>query len=103
MYVGKLNRFDVNQGRLGNCWFLAALASLTESNESLRKVVPEDQDFDDGYCGIFRFRFYRLGEWLEVVIDDRLPTRKGKLIFLKSNEKNEFWSALLEKARLFEK
>ena len=40
----------------------------------------------------------RFGSWYEVIIDDKLPTRNGKLLYLKAEEPNEFWTPLLEKA-----
>jgi len=95
MEVLPRDRFDINQGALRNCWFVAALSNLAESDVLFNNVVPKNQDFS---AGIFRFRFFRLGRWEEVVIDDRLPTCDGKLIYLKSVDSNEFWSALLEKA-----
>ena len=99
MYVGKRDRFDINQGEIGDCWFLASLAHLADDDEAFHRVVPGDQGFSrDKYCGMFRFRFFRFGEWVEIVVDDRLPTRNGKLIYLKAKENNEFWSPLLEKA-----
>jgi hypothetical protein len=34
----------------------------------------------------------------EIVIDDRLPVRKGIAIYMRSASELEFWPALLEKA-----
>ena len=71
---------------------------------ALWKVIPEikKQEWDPEdvgkYQGIFKFRFWRQGEWTEVVVDDLLPTIDGQLIYIHSSQRNEFWGSLLEKA-----
>lgn len=48
------SRFDVEQGEQGDPWLLAAVSSLTLTPKFLDRVVPPDQNFEHGYCGVFR-------------------------------------------------
>jgi len=74
------------------------------STSYLLQIIPDpvgqewNPEKPDEYQGIFHFRFWRHGGWIDVVIDDLLPTVHGKLIFISSQSNNEYWSALLEKA-----
>jgi len=98
--VDGASRFDITQGMLGDCWLLAAVASLVSNQGLFDQVIPiKDIDFDsDEYCGLFVVRFWQYGRCVEVVVDDRLHTYNNQLVFMHSADYNEFWSALLEKA-----
>eukprot|EP00051_Salpingoeca_urceolata_P009627 m.116853 g.116853 ORF g.116853 m.116853 type:complete len:617 (+) comp16389_c1_seq4:427-2277(+) len=97
MFVDGADSRDVKQGSLGNCWFVAAAAALASQKKFLNHVIPPDNEFEDG-SGVFHFRFWEFGEWVDVVVDDYLPTVGGKLLYVYSDAKNEFWPSLLEKA-----
>ncbi|XP_063546925.1 calpain-C [Cydia strobilella] len=90
--------FDVVPGKLGDKWLVSCLSVLFLSKGLLYRVVPADQRVDAGYAGIFRFRIWWCGQWLEVLVDDRLPTVNGKLAFLQTSSTEQLWPALLEKA-----
>ena len=80
MFVGQSDRFDINQGEIGNCWFLAAVANLVENEKCFHRVVPQDQGFGHDYAGIFRFRFWRYIGFTHLFIFGRLLTSIKNII-----------------------
>ncbi len=60
---------DIQQGRLGSCWFLAAL-SLLDAKQILR--LFETQSLSES--GINVMRFYTSGSWKRVMVDDYIPS-----------------------------
>nr|GEY67163.1 calpain-type cysteine protease DEK1 [Tanacetum cinerariifolium] len=86
---------DVCQGRLGDCWFLSAVAVLTEVSRISEVIITPEYNEE----GIYTVRFCIQGEWVPVVIDDWVPCESpGKPAFATSKKGNELWVSLLEKA-----
>ncbi|KAG8728397.1 hypothetical protein FRC11_011156, partial [Ceratobasidium sp. 423] len=122
-FIDGANSSDIMQGRLGDCWFLSALAIVSTLEELIQKIcVARDEK-----VGVYGFIFFRDGVWVDVIIDDLLFTsvpkydqlspaernlyhsdrdkynnsaRKGgkALYFAKGGTENETWVPLIEKA-----
>ena len=45
LFVEGSSQFDVVQGRLGDCWLLAAMAAISQHDELMRIVLPPNQSF----------------------------------------------------------
>ncbi|XP_043558310.1 calpain-10 isoform X1 [Chiloscyllium plagiosum] len=87
----------IKQGLLGDCWFLCACEALRKNGKLLDKVIPPDQDLWT-QSGYLRCRFWKFGQWVEVIIDDRLPCISRRLCFSRCRSEEVFWLPLLEKA-----
>jgi len=86
---------DIKQGSLGNCWFMSALASLAERPKLVENLfITKDKNKE----GVYRLKFCKNGDWVDVTIDDYFPcnTYSGPL-FSRANG-NEMWVLLIEKA-----
>ncbi|XP_071726468.1 calpain-type cysteine protease DEK1 [Rutidosis leptorrhynchoides] len=95
LFSGNANPSDVCQGRLGDCWFLSAVAVLTEVSRISEVIITPEYNEE----GIYTVRFCIQGEWVPVVIDDWIPCESpGKPAFATSKKANELWVSLLEKA-----
>ncbi|KAJ9153323.1 hypothetical protein P3X46_026773 [Hevea brasiliensis] len=95
LFSGSANPSDVCQGRLGDCWFLSAVAVLTEVSRISEVIITPEYNEE----GIYTVRFCIQGEWVPVVVDDWIPCESpGKPAFATSRKGNELWVSILEKA-----
>ncbi|RQM26542.1 hypothetical protein B5M09_006158 [Aphanomyces astaci] len=111
---------DINQGTTGNCWFLAALASVC----GVPRIIENICVARDEKVGVYGFIFFKDGDWEHVIVDDQLfvtttdfdhafetmiirdkkafkdvlRSDSQALFFGKSSSARETWLPLLEKA-----
>lgn len=56
--VQEANRFDLDQGQLGNCWFISAVSMITQNATIFERVCPLDQTYDKQYYAGIILRFF---------------------------------------------
>ncbi|HVU90962.1 MAG TPA: C2 family cysteine protease [Jatrophihabitans sp.] len=84
---------DINQGDLGDCWFLASLGSeLTADPRFLQKHVHDNGN------GTYTVTFYDDGKPVPVTVDGRLPYNSWDQTAFEHPGNNENWVAIYEKA-----
>ncbi|VDM98268.1 unnamed protein product [Thelazia callipaeda] len=87
---------DIEQGCLGNCWFLSALAVIAERPDILDQIVLT-KNYNP--WGIYLIRLCINGHWQVVLVDDFFPCypQTHGLAFA-VGRRNQLWVSLIEKA-----
>ena len=96
VFEGEIEYKDVQQGSLGDCYFLSSIATLTKYPKLIYEKFRTKSFNEEGYYEVI---FFIDGEWQIIFIDDWFPydTSKNIFAFAKPNN-NELWAMLLEKA-----
>lgn len=95
---------DCVQGKLGDCWFIGALAVLATRRDLLRRVFWGSKDpalkKQQEQYGFRVCRFFKDYEWYYVIIDDKLPvfSNNCKPVFAHCRDVSELWVPFVEKA-----
>jgi hypothetical protein len=88
LYSDGVSMWDINQGNLGDCFFLAPLAAVAARNPSaIESMITDNSNGSYGVCFVVN------GKNEYVTVDDQLAN--GGTVF---NHDDEDWAGLLEKA-----
>ena len=94
---------DCMQGGVGNCWLIAAIASIAEFPSAIERLIEPKKIAPDGKYTISLYDV-RTSSWAPQVMDDLIPCEPFEVwqenatpVFSKPDG-NELWVLLLEKA-----
>ena len=95
---------DLQQGGIGDCWFLSALAVVAERHDLIAKLF---YDTAPNASGCYMIRLFLDGSWQTILVDDQLPCTRSprrpehaletNLAFSRG-QNCQLWVSLLEKA-----
>jgi len=95
---GRYAATDLRQGSLGDCWFISAVAVVSERRDLVERLFVVD---DASAEGAYACRLFLDGAWTVVRVDDQFPhTAKGPAYVRcvsSTSGKPTLWASLLEK------
>ncbi|CAK69420.1 unnamed protein product (macronuclear) [Paramecium tetraurelia] len=86
---------DLQQGQLGDCYFLASISSLGNRRPDLLLETFVTRTFNPQ--GLYGVKLCIDGEWKVIGIDDFIPTHYNKPAFTRGKD-SEIWVMVIEKA-----
>ncbi|CAF1097161.1 unnamed protein product [Adineta steineri] len=86
---------DIEQGALGNCWFMAALSLITERPRMLSHILLTSTVNEEG---IYLVRICHNGWWKIVILDDCFPCTASKQLVYAKARRRQLFVPLVEKA-----
>jgi len=95
LYLDRIEPADINQGALGDCWFMSPIAVLAEKPELVKRLFVNKGVSE---IGLYHVWFCKDGEWVRVTVDDYFPCLMGARTAFSKPNGNELWVMLLEKA-----
>ena len=98
LFGAAISPLDIEQGELGNCYFLSVASSLAQYPARVKRLFL--QDSQSAKRGLYSVMLCNSGMWIETIVDDKFPcaTIGGvpRLAFNRSSNGN-VWGMILEK------
>ncbi|KAG0278841.1 hypothetical protein BGZ95_002990 [Linnemannia exigua] len=91
---------DIQQGSVGDCWFVASLAVISNIPGLLEQLCVKRNE----QVGVYGFIFFKDGDWVSTVVDDQILYKinslsgRRELYFSSCHDERESWLPLMEKA-----
>eukprot|EP00931_Biecheleriopsis_adriatica_P004635 TRINITY_DN106277_c0_g1_i1.p1 TRINITY_DN106277_c0_g1~~TRINITY_DN106277_c0_g1_i1.p1 ORF type:complete len:765 (+),score=120.94 TRINITY_DN106277_c0_g1_i1:51-2345(+) len=89
--------YSLRQGGTGDCWLVAAIASLARFPLAIRHLFHQQ---DANAEGQYELQLYDIAEhaWVRIHVDDTVPISNNEAHNIKVTHLDEIWPVLLEKA-----
>jgi calpain-15 len=93
----KIQAADMKQGRLGDCYLLAACGAIAQFPHRLERIFISGKNYNPN--GLYAVAVCINGIWEEILLDDFFPcVRSSQTPVFSTSKNNSLWMMLLEKA-----